>query len=688
MGLKNKDSISINEIFDADKLKFSISSLSNDEKDEIIKAANKICGHKFDLLGSGEVKISHELKPKGLEGYSYDMNISNSKLDKIRANFYHKINDLEIENKHYSLIDWHVDFKTGYRWDENIWYKKIKYGGSPGVDIKVPWELSRMQHLVTLGQAYLITGDKNYASEYVYQVVDWIENNRPQFGVNWKCTMDVAIRAANIALGYCFFKDSKAITEKFKLYLLKNIYIHGNFIVNNLEYSFITSNHYLSDISGLFFIAHFLSKYSIGKKWKNFAIKELVKEMEKQVYGDGGDFESSTCYHRLVLELFFFPAVYSIRNENNLKNIDYVNQGKEIFGEKFINKLYKMFDFVLHTLKPDGKIPQIGDNDNGRLFIFGNREVLDMRYLLTFAAIFFKEPKFKIREFGFCTEALWLFGKAGFKVWNELEGASYRNIDSKGFPDSRIYVMRKNNNYLLVSACPNGQSGNGGHAHNDKLSFALFSGGKDIIVDPGTYLYTPLPKRRNQFRSTSYHNTIVVDGKEQNRFAEDSLFTLENDSKTKVIKWETNGEYDYIEAEHFGYKRLEKPITHRRQIIFNKQDNFWVIKDVLEGEGKHNFDLYFHLDGKIDIKTNEDSLETVISIGSQELIVEPLNKERMNFSFEKSWISKKYGQKEETILLKYSQEGDAPLEFLFLLSFGNAGKDIPNYINKISEKKK
>ena len=639
--------------------------------DKIIAEADKICEHIFDLLGSRPVKVYYGTRAKGFEGYCCDTQIKDKELTIVH---------------HYEPIDWHIDFKSGYRWNQETYYKDIKYGHKLGVDVKVPWELSRFQHLTTLGEAYWLTKDEKYAYGFVYQVADWIEHNPPKFGVNWVCTMDVAIRACNWLLAWEFFKNSLSISNEFIIIFFKSLLQHGRHIKNNLEYSeTLTSNHYLSDIVGLVYLGVLIPEFKESEKWKNFGINQLKKEMGKQVYPDGVDFEASACYHRLVLELFFYTTFLVIINDKNFKEDNFIKVGNEIFGKEYIQRLYKMFELVLYALKPNGRMPQIGDNDNGRLHIFANREVLDMRYLLTLGAIFFREPKFKIKEFGFCEEVLWIFGEKGYKIWQNLEENCVTNSGSKAFPDAGWYIMRNDKDYMIISCGPNGQNGNGGHCHNDKLSFELCIDGRDIIVDPGTYVYTPLPDWRNKFRSTSFHNTVVVDNQEQNRFNNHNLFFLENDARVKINYWKTTRKYDFLDAEHYGYNRLDNLITHRRQFFFNKEESYWVIKDILKGTGRYTFDVYFHIDKNVIYNINEDSLVVTINVGdSVKLKIVPLQINNLKLFIEDGWISKGYGQKTKSVALKYSKTTIAPTEFLFVF----AGSDF-NYpkedINSIIE---
>lgn len=111
-------------------------------------------------------------------------------------------------------------------------------------------------------------------------------------------------------------------------------------------------------------------------------------------YSDGVDFEAPTCYHCLVLELFFYATFLVIINDKSFKEDNF--HGSWIMKYLVKNTSphpHKVFEFVLYALEPNDTMPKIGDNDNGRLQIFTKRDVLDMRYLLILGAIFFKEPK-------------------------------------------------------------------------------------------------------------------------------------------------------------------------------------------------------------------------------------------------------------------------------------------------------
>ncbi|MEJ5311260.1 MAG: alginate lyase family protein [Anaerolineae bacterium] len=514
-----------------------------------ISAADRVCEHVFDLLGSGPTYLGDE-------------------------------------------IDWHIDFKTGHRFEPQRYYADIRPAYYPGgYDIKVPWELSRCQHFAWLGQAYLFTEDEKYAREFVMQVRDWVTRNPWPWGVNWACTMDVAIRAVNWLWGYHFFQDSPSLSDEFRLIFYKSLLVHGRHIFRNLEnQGDFTGNHYLSDLVGLLYLGILCPEFKEARRWREFGLQELEQEMFKQVYPDGVDFEASTSYHRLVTELFLSATILAQLNGHT-------------FSPAYMERLEKMVEFVMYITKPDGTSPLIGDNDNGRLHRLKvwdppEREWVDYRYLLAIGAVLFEREDFAQAAGDQWEEAIWLLGD---KVVAFMQCVGSRNLsplclESRAFPDAGLYVMRHKDAYLAVSAGPVGQNGNGGHAHNDALSFELFVNGQTYIMDPGMYVYTADYQARNQFRSTAFHNTVLVDGQEQNPLstAQRDIFRLPDATHSQVTRWINKNEYTLFAGEHRGYARLRFAIIHRRIVYFDKLSSIWIIHDLLSGQVYPQATTYFH----------------------------------------------------------------------------------------------
>ena len=543
-----------------------------------ISEAELICQHVFELLGSGP-------KYLGQEGNGYQP------------------------------IDWHSDFKSGYRWNPKTFYGNIRFGNTEGVDVKVPWELSRFQHLNVLGQAYVLTNDRKYAEEFSSQISDWIKHNPVAFGVNWKCTMEVAIRAANWLVAMEYFADKDLLSQEFLKEFYGSVYEHGKFIRSHLEYSSKSAtNHYIANIAGLFFISVYCPFFKESGQWQKFAIREFSEEIEEQIHPDGCDIEASTSYHRLVLEMFFYCELLCKR------------AGVK-FSIEYQAKLKKMFEFSLYCIKPNGSIPQIGDNDSGRFLVFTKRPILEHKYFLTLASLYYKDSFFKLPNFSFDEEAFWLFGKRAKEFYDQLPLRT-DPLGSKSFPDAGWFIIRHDNDYCFISCGSNSRNRSRGHVHNDSLSFELMLNRQDIIVDPGTYVYTPCPKERNTFRSTEYHNTIKFNGYEQNEVPKKDIFGLLQEVRVKEVSlMETDN--DIVFQGEIQYSGL----THILRITFDKESSNYQIQDSISCSKPLNGKLIFHLspnstsDGK-DVLIKESK----VKIASIEVKGSKLEKGKYDYS--------------------------------------------------------
>lgn len=352
--------------------------------------------HKFNLLGSGWTNIYHGMKCVGFEGKYFETDISESvQTQSLNKKYRDKL------KKHISAsyvpIDWHIDFKTGYRWNENTWYRDIRYGQSKMGDVKVPWELSRFQHLPDIAIQYSCTKDLKYVNEFKDQVLDWVSSNPPRWGVNWACTMDVGIRIANILISYDIFKSAGIIFDDFFNDVIINCaYDHALHISTNLEWSETqTGNHYLANVCGLFIVSMYLPSNRKTDAWLAFSIQELMVETQKQFLLDGGHYEFSSSYHRLCAEmisvcLIFAEGIDKKRAEKIISakaiymqmgpklKLKYVKEIREnyiktnsLFRYDIVELLAKAAHLTFKLTKPNGNIVQIGDNDNGRFFRLG-----------------------------------------------------------------------------------------------------------------------------------------------------------------------------------------------------------------------------------------------------------------------------------------------------------------------------
>jgi hypothetical protein len=165
---------------------------------------------------------------------------------------------------------------------------------------------------------------------------------------------------------------------------------------------------------------------------------------------------------------------------------------------------------------------------------------------------------------------------------------------------------------------------------------------------------------------------VVVDGEEQNRFEEDELFAMNLDAAVNVNRWLVTENYDLLDAEHNGYSRLN--VVHRRLIYFNKEEKYWVIKDMLTGVGRHKFELYFHFAPMALKKKDELVIETGNETGAN-IAIAPLETDGLKLAIENGWVSYSYGQKVEAPIVKYSKTAEVPAEFVTCI-YSNASKAI------------
>ena len=654
-------------------------------KEIIAEISNNILNHNFNLLGSGWIRVQHGCEISGLEGYKYtSVECFTEWFNWLKKHINH--NNLEhckhisdLISPDYIPIDWQLDFKSGFRWDETEWSHDIKYGNVQGADIKVPWELGRMQHLVWLAYAYKLQitnyelrieddnkqetinnhqlpitedgqtdngqriTDNKHVFEFRNEILDFIASNPPRFGVQWMCSMDVGLRAVNWLVAYDLFKSSGVeFDEEFENSFAESIFVHGLHISQNLEWSSgLRGNHYFTNICSLLFISSYLGTNELTNTWLAFALQELINETEEQFLSDGGNFEASIPYHFYGFEtlLYSLGVIITLGKDKteNLKNLKYIdsvvakkiiqyeqqkfkigNDGSIILPNQFWQRLKSISEFTLSIIDSSGKSFQIGDNDSGKFLkltpYLENYEnsinsIIPISILAGFLHYDFSNPWLKsLIEKDALFEYLIMKSiipiSSNENHLNELKAVlndadlamNDDKINSIPFNSFGIFLNKTKKYFFAIRCGSVGQRGKGGHSHNDNLSFCMIVDGNEIFVDPGTYLYTPIPKLRNQYRSTAFHNTLELVGSEQNDWntqSKDDLFWLSsNRAKPQVLDLSDK----IFVGEHKGFRK-----PHKRIITFN--DNFIDGVDMCDAFGLKK--VHFHLAPKVVVSQSD-----------------------------------------------------------------------------------
>ena len=491
-------------------------------------------------------------------------------------------------------IDWHRDPLSGRLWPLD-YHADIRLRHNDGSDIRVLWELNRLGHLVTLARAYALTKEEQFVEEFFEQVESWREQNPVGRGVNWSCAMEVALRTINLLAAFSLLRNSPKLSEERLLMLLTMFDQHGAHIRRNLEFSYLpTSNHYLSDVAGLLWLGIMLPELDEAKEWRAWALKELLREMDKQILSDGALYEGSTGYHRFALELFLYSFVLCQANDLSI-------------ADRYWQKLHQMLQYLRVILRPDGLAPLIGDTDGGQVLPIVFRAANDHEYLLTLGAAVFKDTQFKLDGMEVIPELLWILGDGGLREYKSLGTSEINGVHSQEFSEAGTFVLRHENLYLLFNANGANKRRPLSHQHNDLMSIEVSACGRAFIVDPGTYVYTADLHERNLFRSTAYHSTVQIDDAEQRTINEDEPFVIGADAVARVLSWESTPDRDHVVAEHTGYERLPETVTHRRAITFDKTNLSWLIEDELIGTGEHKIAVRFHFDAGLDVKPMEEN---------------------------------------------------------------------------------
>ena len=571
----------------------------------------------------------------------------------------HKLNIFEITKDFFGKkIKWNNDPVLNRSW--HIFRKKpILLSWKKNKDIKYVWELNRQQHLCLLGQAYLFTKDDRYSREIIFQITDWIDSNAFGKTINWMSPLEISLRLISWIWALSYILDSREINDEIEEKIKSSIYMQTKFIASNLQTREFPNNHLIGELAGMAIIGMVFPGFKESSEWLDKGLSMLVEQIQKQVYPDGINKEHAWDYHRFVLDFYTQVVIIS-------------KKLKKKIPQSLLDRLEKMYEALMFSVRPDGVGPMTGDDDNGRVVKLSMESGRNFLFALSTGAVLFNRPDMKYIAKKFHEESLWLLGTDGYDEFNRLEERP-PEVTSMEFKEAGQYIMRsgwdKDGLYMNFDCGEQGM-GQAGHGHADALSFELFAYGKSLLIDPGTYTYNGPKEWRNYFRGTSAHNTVVINGIDQaGHLKPYDAFGWEKKADAYVLKWHNSLIYDFASAYHDGYTRLPQPVRHQRDILFIRPE-YWIITDTISGQGKHLVDFLFHFSpGRISLDKSKKTVKSEYDHGANILLAPVCGTAFKTEIIEgqespiQGWASYSYGKRQKAPVVKYSMNTRMPLCF-------------------------
>lgn len=454
-------------------------------------------------------------------------------------------------------------------------------------DIKYLWELNRHLQFVTLAQAYCLTRAPRYLDGLRTQLTSWFEQCPYLRGPNWTSSLELSIRLINWSIAWQLvgginspaFADPEG--ERFRDQWLASIYQHMHFVRGHFSRFSSANNHLIGEAAGLYVATVVWPFWKKTSTWREVAKGILTEETLRQNAADGVNREQAISYQQFVLDFLIVAALAGRVNG-------------DAFSVQYLSRIEAMLEFVAAMMDVGGRIPMIGDADDGYVMRLSQESnFCPYRSLLATGANLFKRGAFGTKAGGVDDKTRWLLSDQRLNLISSEHAMPLRRV----FPEGGYYVLGSDFDTareirLIVDAGPLGYQAIAAHGHADALALTLSARGREFLIDPGTYAYHTKKRWRDYFRGTRAHNTVVVDGQDQSTSGGNFMWVQK--ARAVCELWESSEQQDHFVGAHDGYQRLQDPVTHRREIVFSKFHQEVFVTDTLTCANRHTVETCWH----------------------------------------------------------------------------------------------
>ena len=431
-------------------------------------------------------------------------------------------------------------------------------------DIKKTWDLSRWSWAPLLARAFILTNNQKYLNRLNFLITNWCEENPLNYGPNWNCGQEVAIRLIHALQAWKLLeKNFYYQTSSEKKYF---IYAHLKRISITKYYSVSQSNnHWISEAAALFIGGNILKKmqYKLDQadKFSKLGRESLEAAISKLIMEDGSFSQYSIIYHRLVLETLSQVELW--RRWLNLKS----------FSKEFYEKCSLAHSWLENFVDIDtGEGPNLGSNDGSNCYKLHSQSYRDFRPTIQLSGLIFNK-KITLKKGLWDEPIYWLGLENEFKNFYKNKNLSHfkkpiKIFDKGGFviffPKNKSWGLLRLPNYLFRPS------------QADPLHFDLWNNGVNLLRDGGTFSYNTNAYFMNYFPGVESHNTVQF-GQNQpmtriSRFLWGRWLSIQK----KVIYKVVNNSIILNSFYKCSYG------SHKREIEVDQTGKIWKIYDYLD----------------------------------------------------------------------------------------------------------
>jgi hypothetical protein len=524
-------------------------------------------------------------------------------------------------------------------------------------NIKYLWEPNRHLHLVTLAQAYALSGDLRYAHAVRQHIESWIEQCPVGRGPNWASSLELAIRLINWSVTWQLLGGERAGLlagsdgRQFRERWLRSVYAHVRSIVRNLSAYSSANNHLIGEAAGIWIAATTWPYWRPISRWGARARNILEQEILAQNAPDGGNREQAIAYQQFVLDFLLLAGLAA-------------RAAGEDFSPAYWQRVESMVQFLASLMDVSGNVPMIGDAADGYVVRLARFESFNPhRSLIATGALLFGRPDFALKARELDAKSRWLQADAETRFQSLLACAPARFEPTRSFAGSGYYLLGRDLESadeirLLIDAGALGYLSLAAHGHADALAIVLNAGGREILVDPGAYAYHTEPSWRRYFRSTAAHNSVVIDDQDQS--VQSGNFMWSRHARARCREFASaNGRQRFV-GEHDGYARLRDPLLHRRSVHFDEASGSFEIADTFECRGAHRVTRRWHFAEELAVTAGMEDFSAEAGRYRVTLApVEPLVGSQLirgGTAQQGGWISRAFGRKQPCATLEWVSE--------------------------------